>query len=267
MTSILPEYIRCGSFDSGENVRFHDHPGTELIYVTEGNCIVEAAGMPLSAPAGTLLVIPPDTPHNQINSGRVVTSYVIFGSTPMFDDRPRSLSLTDDVWVAHWLNEIFTLQQEAHEHMMKLGTGLLYLILQRLTEIETAGQCRTAYPEPLVKAVNFIERNYTSGISLSDVAGKAGICPEYLCSLFHKHLQRSPMSHIMELRLKHAAQLLGDPYLSIKEISSRCGFNDANYFSRRFRRYFGQSPAAARTSTRKPSPRSEKAMKSQSDAN
>lgn len=247
MTAILPEYIRCGSFDNSENVRFHDHPGTELIYVAEGNCTVEAAGMILSAPAGTLLVIPPATPHNQINSGRVATRYVIFNSTPMFDNSPRSLCLADDVWVAHWLNEIFTLQQETHEHMMQMGTGLLYLILQRLTEIETAGQYRTAYPEPLVKAVNFIERNYTSAISLSDVAGKAGICPEYLCSLFNKHLQRTPLSYIMELRLKHARQLLGDPYLSIKEISNRCGFNDANYFSRRFRQHFGQSPAASRT--------------------
>jgi len=48
---------------------------------------------------------------------------------------------------------------------------------------------------------------------------------------------------IRTVRLKRAAQLLENRKMKISEIAYYVGFNDLNYFSRCFRKQFGQSPS------------------------
>ena len=48
--------------------------------------------------------------------------------------------------------------------------------------------------------------------------------------------------YINDIRLKKSIELLRTNTLNITEIAIKCGFNDANYFSRIFKRKFGVSP-------------------------
>ena len=81
-----------------------------------------------------------------------------------------------------------------------------------------------------------------------DVAAAAGISLRYLQKLFTE--RGSTYSHFIEsIRLDHASRLLRRRALAntrqpISEISYASGFNDYNYFSRRFRRRFGYAPSA-----------------------
>jgi AraC-like DNA-binding protein len=47
---------------------------------------------------------------------------------------------------------------------------------------------------------------------------------------------------IKTIRLKKAAQLFAQKKYNVSEISYLVGFNDPKYFSREFRKQFGQSP-------------------------
>jgi len=49
-----------------------------------------------------------------------------------------------------------------------------------------------------------------------------------------------------ELRMRKAAELLGQRQGRISDIAFECGFNDLSYFNRCFRRRFGLTPTAAR---------------------
>jgi len=46
----------------------------------------------------------------------------------------------------------------------------------------------------------------------------------------------------MRLRMEAAVRLLQSGMTSVKQVSLRCGFSDANYFAKAFRRIYGQSP-------------------------
>lgn len=245
-TMKLPEYILIGSYCSDENVNFHDHQGTELVYVTSGKCEITVGNMLFSGQAGTLFVLPDSMPHNQIAIDTVGTLYVIFRNCVCFDDHPRTLDLTQDIWIKRWLDDIFALRQEPHNHLNMLGAGLIFLILRRIAELETTMRQRTAFHPALLRAVTFIEQNFTNAITLNDIAKQAGVCPEYLCCLFKQQLNQTPVSYLLELRLKYAGRLLDDRYLSVKEISGLCGFNDVNYFCRRFKQYHGHTPGKLR---------------------
>jgi len=81
-------------------------------------------------------------------------------------------------------------------------------------------------------------------LSPAKLADELGISKRYLQSL----LAASGTSFIKELnalRLVRASEMLldgGDRDLSIGEVAFRCGFLDAGYFSRLFRKRFGMSP-------------------------
>ncbi|SDL12530.1 ligand-binding sensor domain-containing protein [Catalinimonas alkaloidigena] len=54
---------------------------------------------------------------------------------------------------------------------------------------------------------------------------------------------QTPHEFIQTLRLKRAAQLLKHPHLTVSEISYQVGFSDPKYFSKCFRKHFGQTPS------------------------
>ena len=54
------------------------------------------------------------------------------------------------------------------------------------------------------------------------------------------------MAYLYDFRLAIGRKLLENDYLSIKEIAARCGFADANYFIRAFRKRHGCSPGKLR---------------------
>lgn len=71
-----------------------------------------------------------------------------------------------------------------------------------------------------------------------------------LCSLSATHFRRlfrqayglSPAAYIQGIRLEKAKDLLRVPSCSIAEIAEQCGFSDANYFIRFFKRQMGTTP-------------------------
>ena len=62
----------------------------------------------------------------------------------------------------------------------------------------------------------------------------------------------SVIDHINHLRIARARQLLMATDQPVAEIASRCGFTDANYFARVFRRVTGLTPRAARSDSGSP---------------
>ncbi|HUZ18393.1 MAG TPA: response regulator [Spirochaetia bacterium] len=98
-------------------------------------------------------------------------------------------------------------------------------------------------PQHLSKALSIIHRSYNQTIQLSSIADECKITSSYLCRLFNEHLGTSFVEYLTKYRIEQAKVLLQENSLSVKETSSRVGFQDPNYFSRIFRRYVGLSPS------------------------
>ena len=88
----------------------------------------------------------------------------------------------------------------------------------------------------------FIQDNYASALPLKVLAANAYCSQTYLSALFRKVEGRTLTEAILEVRLSKAKTLLDTTTLSITETAFATGFNDSNYFSRAFRKHFGQSP-------------------------
>ena len=61
----------------------------------------------------------------------------------------------------------------------------------------------------------------------------------------------TPVTYINKLRLSKAKTLLANTNLSIEQISLKCGFNEYSYFTRLFKKQFGQTPTNYREENKK----------------
>ena len=84
--------------------------------------------------------------------------------------------------------------------------------------------------------------------SVAAMARRAGLSANRFAVLYRKFFDSTPNEDLIEARMRKAVSLLTTANLQVAEVASRCGFSDANYFSRLFRARQGMSPQAFRRS-------------------
>ncbi|MDY4139854.1 MAG: response regulator [Eubacteriales bacterium] len=93
----------------------------------------------------------------------------------------------------------------------------------------------------------YIESNYMDpDLSVAKVSENVHLSPIYTGALFKKHMGRSIVSYIHEVRIEQAKRLLADGTISVKEISNRIGYVAPDYFSRLFSKAVGVKPSRYR---------------------
>lgn len=102
--------------------------------------------------------------------------------------------------------------------------------------------CKTIVEE--VKA--FILNNYTSEITVGELARKYSINPDYLSSVFKQETGKNIIRYVTELRIERACRLLKESQAKVSDISYCIGYNDRLYFNRVFKKITGMTPAEYR---------------------
>ena len=98
----------------------------------------------------------------------------------------------------------------------------------------------------LIIAQAFIHDNLEESLDLNQVATIACISPFYFQRVFKQVFTYSPSQYLERIRMEKAINLLKTNQLSIKEIAFQVGFSDLQYFSRRFKKHFGNTPSQIR---------------------
>ena len=94
----------------------------------------------------------------------------------------------------------------------------------------------------------YIRSHYKENLKLTDLAKQANLSPAYLSSLFFQYCGVSITDYILACRMEQAKRLLLYSSLSIVDIAGLCGFADAGYFSKCFKKIEALSPGAYRRS-------------------
>lgn len=92
------------------------------------------------------------------------------------------------------------------------------------------------------EAIQWIQRNYSSPMTLSMMCEEIGVSLPHLTRQFHKQQGMAPMKYLTAIRLEHAIALLLNTTLSISQIAAECGFADGNYFTKVFRKALTITP-------------------------
>ena len=98
----------------------------------------------------------------------------------------------------------------------------------------------------LLPVLEFIDEHLAENIRIAQLAQSLGFHPEYFSRFFRRCLNEPPKKYIMRCRIQRAQKLLCQTDLQVQQVGLRCGFPDAYYFSKTFRKMTGASPSEYR---------------------
>lgn len=85
-------------------------------------------------------------------------------------------------------------------------------------------------------------RGYASHHSIEDMAARSGYCSSRFLQLYRQYFRTSPIDELVGARMQNAQRLLYNADMTVDEISAKCGFSSASYFSRMFKKRYGCPP-------------------------
>ncbi len=92
----------------------------------------------------------------------------------------------------------------------------------------------------------YIEKNYSSTISVGMFSDKYFFSKEHLSKQFKKKYTMGIYEYLLSVRMHHAKILLSQSTFPIKEIARRVGYSNNNYFSKAFKTFYNLSPSEFR---------------------
>jgi AraC family transcriptional regulator len=96
--------------------------------------------------------------------------------------------------------------------------------------------------EKLVRAVEYIQDQLDTDLTVSGIAQAVGMSPYYFTRLFKESTGQSPHRYVVEARVRKAKELLTTGKFTISEAAYQVGFVDQSHLTRHFKRVFGLPP-------------------------
>ena len=113
--------------------------------------------------------------------------------------------------------------------------GLVTYFFDKLKQDNTSNK--------LLRAKEYVDKNYFRDISVSDIAEHVGISESMIYRIFKEQGNTSPVEYIRHVRIFNAEKmLLNENKLSISEVAQACGFSDIAYFCKVFKSETGITP-------------------------
>ncbi|MFI3213674.1 MAG: PocR ligand-binding domain-containing protein [Eubacteriales bacterium] len=92
------------------------------------------------------------------------------------------------------------------------------------------------------KSAAYIAKNFTTTLTLEEVASHVHLNPAYFSTLFKQSTGSSFKEHLNMVRIEESKRLLANTEYSIIDIATAVGFEDQSYFSKVFKKYTGLTP-------------------------
>lgn len=93
------------------------------------------------------------------------------------------------------------------------------------------------------KAIQYMEENYESYISLNDISTEIGMAPTYFSRFFKKTTGETFYSYLSEIRLYYAHKELLSKDISMTEVALNNGFSNVKSFIELFKKVYKTTPA------------------------
>lgn len=237
--------------------RLHWHDRIELLRVREGSMTVEHGNAIFIVRAGEVVIIPPKTIHKgrscengveydvlmfELSSFLNETAVCQQWLSALLDGTAKLRSVTADPATVRCLDTLCAQDQEVSFALVSHVYALLdALVTNNLLSVETHKKDAV-----MQECTAYISEHFNSELTVSSLSEQFGYTPAHFSRKFKNVVGLTPIAYITILRLEEARKLLAHSAKSAGEIAALCGFTDANYFTRCFKKHFGVPPSQYR---------------------
>ena len=135
--------------------------------------------------------------------------------------------------------------------------GQLCLILAELQAANQRQSHASAAATPqehyVQQALEYIARNYSRQIRVTDITAYVGLNRSYFANVFCDVMNVSPRTYLLHYRMQKAAELLISTSLNVGDIARSVGYTDPLTFSRAFKRVMQYAPQEFRAQRKRKS--------------
>lgn len=96
--------------------------------------------------------------------------------------------------------------------------------------------------EPVERMAGYIAEHFREDLSVEQIAGSAGLHPNYAMTLFKRACGMSIWAYLTRLRVSHAQLLLASSQAKVLDVALASGFGSASRFYETFSKVVGRTP-------------------------
>ncbi len=162
----------------------------------------------------------------------------------------KEVLVTDDKEIFDLCDKAIVWSSEKNVAKDLFIASAIYGIIAHLYEegffVDNLSNVKAGKLKKLLPALEYISKEYSENISLTDVAGIFGMSNYYFCRLFKETLGFGYTDYLNFLRISKAQDELVETEKSILEIAYDNGFSSVSYFNRVFKSINNCSPSEYR---------------------
>lgn len=239
------------------SVALHAHEQLQITLALDPHAVVDGRGRRLLVPSGGIAVVEPLESHGAEaeREGNWRARVLLIG-TSMMDDVMRELgevpgrmpsfprTVVEDARLATELALVCcgTPQTPALEIETRLFRALVRLSHAHAGRPRSEPTRVPRHVTGVARVRDFLRAHVVDAVSLTELSTVSGLSKYYLLRAFRRAMGLSPHEYQMQLRLARARRLIeqGQPP---SVVAYSAGFADQSHLTRRFKGYFGYTPA------------------------
>jgi len=232
----------------------HWHENIEILYFIDGEGIVYLGAEEVHAKKGDLVIVNSNIFHG-FNS---VTEYCKYHCLIVDKSLYESFDIQagrmffnevikDDTAISYYEKIIDEWNKEGplYKTAVKLYSLQLLLHLSRyqLDEKTVKNSITDKRIEPVKMAISYIRTHFKEEISIDEICKYIGLSKYYFCRIFKEITYRTPIEYVNFVRCHNARNLIISGKYNVSESAELSGFKNLSYFSKTYKKIFGNLPS------------------------
>lgn len=231
-----------------------------ISYILEGDVTTSTLGEQWQIRSGDVMLHPPNLPFSEVAHQPGTHLWIAFDAEvmphmDMFKLHPVSFvtrlrDTTTFQQTFSFLLKVWNSPESFGRNFRTVSLTLQLFDLVLESWRESGSNPRIMHKTPVVnrfaEVIHYMETHLAEKLSRRTLARLVHLHPGYFDEVFREVYGIPPMQLLRHLRLQKAQHLLEHTDASLEMIAEKCGFTDAAYLSRVFRRDYGQTPGQYR---------------------
>ena len=246
-------YVSTSAYGGDWHSILHTHAYTEIFYCVRGLGRFSIQGKLMPMEVDDVVIVNPNVEHTELSLGDNPFEYIVLGIENLeftgnsgIDTSYTILNFRDErnsiLFYLQEMRQEIANKSPHNEIICQKLLEVLLMKLQRRSEFVLSVSPSHRTNKECAEVKRYIDNNFFESIDLDFLAELAHINKYYLVHSFSKEYGISPISYLIERRIKESKHHLSNTDHSLSQISNLLGFSSQSYFSQSFKKLEGISP-------------------------
>jgi AraC-like DNA-binding protein len=255
-----PRFMTASIINPKNSIRLKKHTDTdytEMIFIEKGSGDFRYEGKRFVGKEGDLIILHPlsdiegkssiDDPLKGISI--CFSNLHINGNQKGFLIESTELPIIhlqeEKLEIHYYLQALLSEYDAKHAGYQDVISSILQTIVIKVSRLLENGN-QTSLSSVCLEVKKYIEENFRQELTLNDLANLVYVSPYHLAHVFKEEVGLPPIQYMIHCRIEEAKRLLEHSNLSVREIASVIGYENANYFNLLFKKVIGSPPGKFR---------------------